>query len=162
MSERSPDEILEYCEKATAGPWVVFIEERESDINSILPAGRPGSITTDLCTDNAWFVANARTDLPRMAKRVKELEGLLATKRKQLRETDTELDEVRDERDKMEATLGRYSQHGEELKALCREAESLLELELAFHDTHTENCNMCVKIADMIERLREAGGESDG
>ena len=127
MNDRTPDEILAYCEKATAGPW----HDDGFKVNH-----------------NAQFIANARTDLPRMAKRVEEL-----TK------------ECRD-RAACENSLVEWNeklaQENAKLKALCREAVSICPQVCGVCREATSIplfCEACKLYESLHNRLREAGGD---
>lgn len=68
---RSLKEIKEYCEKVAEGPWVF-----DGDSNHIYCPKIPARTRWSVCQirfgsgadlENARFIANARTDLPRLA-----------------------------------------------------------------------------------------------
>jgi len=80
MSNRTPEEVLSYCDAATSGPW-----EWDIDYWPRLIAKRDGvdieiaRLGEGAVVPNAddLFLSAAREDLPRMAKRVMELENAL-------------------------------------------------------------------------------------
>ena len=83
QTERTPDEILEYCEAATEGPWSIFyITSPDSASHRVFREGDPPEDIAHLSRTyknleaNSEFIANAREDLPRLARRVKALEAL--------------------------------------------------------------------------------------
>lgn len=74
-----PKEVLEICEKATEGPWYgledagVFADPEHR--KPIFETGCGCCTRPDLKTEDADFIALARTALPQFAQRVIELEG---------------------------------------------------------------------------------------
>ena len=89
---RSLEEILEYCERATEGPWrrygLAGVTSAEYDIamefRHICECGEEETFLPLLSGEVAEFIARSRSDLPRVTKeliearkRLEEAEGLL-------------------------------------------------------------------------------------
>ena len=97
------DEILATCEAATAGPWEwdgysmdQLVEHKDTGVWGVFPgsltvlcAPRYGEDTGDwepLRDEDGAFIAMARTELPRLARRLKWLEGWAERTRKMMEE----------------------------------------------------------------------------
>jgi len=76
------DEIQRRCDKATAGPWLSFVEGLDhSSGSSFIRTAEDDIYLIGGSTDDQDFIANARQDLPRLAKEMRALRELLIAKK---------------------------------------------------------------------------------
>lgn len=113
-SQRTPEQVLEYCEKATPGPWTADWDDSGQwyvNIGSFIISGNALRGDSGDCIEsaNAHLLANARTDLPAMAQRVMDQQGTIANQDDALAEGRRALVEVQAERDKLAAQVERQS-----------------------------------------------------
>ena len=70
---------IEYrCRKATAGPWIAFVEGRDQFCGSSII--RTAGEDIDFCgatTEDIDFIANARQDIPKLLEEVCRLHSML-------------------------------------------------------------------------------------
>lgn len=78
ITDEQITEILEYCENATQGPWVVTDGQHidqyapHPDGNRLLSEGSYDANYHLFSTSDVTFIARARTDLPRLALALRE------------------------------------------------------------------------------------------
>jgi len=112
MSDRTPEEILTYCNAATPGPWEVHTQDEWGYGTKAwiapLAMGQYTGFSSEQQIKDKQFCANARTDLPRLAEECKRLRERLRWYRISLA-----IKEIREA----------YNPTHEEIAERCRELE---------------------------------------
>ena len=67
------DEVKARCEKATPGPWTADVVGNYARVPETEADGDEGVNDTFLTAENALFIANARSDIPRLVALVERL-----------------------------------------------------------------------------------------